>query len=617
MVLHRLFLSSKQSDRYLIALDRTDALQFDLSPGISVKSGKDMYVRVESASIPIVRPNVNASNNNLVLFYGNYTSGVDLATAMNATITFQIAGLTCTYSKFANKLTFEHSQSSSITIITATSTMQLVGIHEVNDLVMLDLSGSNTINLLVCIPQSVAYGDILTYKTDSAPFLGRADGFGARALPAIQRFGNVAGNILHKRWQIALVTSPQIFATNLIKYLTLIYNKRNDMEALPDFFNYVPRLVAPPAEMVRSYLSPSSGGGPMIGGSKAEFSIPCGQASLHLDPTQTVLSYTINNGNAAAMTLDGGGHACLQSLSVFFGSVLISQTDEMGALFALTQDFTTNLDSLRSSGTVRGVADFNITTLTPTGANIKDAYYSRAGATIAPSGSLIVALPIMNVLDTLAMKAIPLSQLLDSIRLEVRLDGAVEKAMIDSLNRVVHCPTMDFMHFRTTVAANSGFISAQIPVRVSQLSNVFIILRESAVTNGFSRKLISQRTKAGMIDYRFKIGSMVVPQSAVNCTNSAAEARAELQRAFGGGVADSAAHSCISADQYLNDGFAVGLSLAAFPSSDALLNGISTQALHCLFEAKIASNNPACYLNIWVQSEKMIVCQGGLMTYEN
>ncbi|KAJ1631014.1 hypothetical protein T492DRAFT_839549 [Pavlovales sp. CCMP2436] len=390
-------------------------------------------------------------------------------------------------------------------------------------------------------------------------------------------------------------------------------------------FNYVPRPVAPPAELVRSFLTPSSGGGAMVGGSKAEFSIPCGQSSLHLDPTQTVLSYTINNNNAGAMTLDGGGHACIQSLSVFFGSVLISQIDEFGALFCLTQDFTTDLDSLRSGGTVRGVADFALTTLTPTGANIVSAYYARAGATIAAGASLTVALPLMNVLGTLAMKAIPLSQLLDSIRLEVkwavqgnwgtyvdapsaasgctisnaklhisqvRLDGAVEKAMIDALNGIVHVPCYDFTSFRSTVAANSGFISAQIP-------------------------LISQRTKAGMIDYRFRIGSMVIPQSAIDCTNSAAEARSELARAFGGGVADAAARSCISADEYLNGGYAVGLSLAAFPFSDTLSDGLSTQNLHVVFEAKISPTNPALYVDFYVQSEKMIVCQNGLMTYEN
>ncbi|KAJ1617137.1 hypothetical protein T492DRAFT_1134110 [Pavlovales sp. CCMP2436] len=244
-----------------------------------------------------------------------------------------------------------------------------------------------------------------------------------------------------------------------------------------------------------------------------------------------------------------------------------------------------------------------------------------------------------------ALKAIPLSQLQDSIRLEVkwatqtnwgtyvdaasaisgctisdiklhisqvRLDGAVERAMIAGLGGVVHCPTMDYSHFWSTAAPNAGFISMQIPIRVSQACNIFIVLHESAVTNTFSRKLISQRTKASMIDYRFRVGATVIPQSAINCTGSAAEARFELARTFGSGVSDASARSCISAEQFLTDGYAVGLSLQAIPQTNALSDGISTQNMHVVFESKISASNPACYLDIWVQHEKMIVCQGGL-----
>ncbi|KAJ1635628.1 hypothetical protein T492DRAFT_1131613 [Pavlovales sp. CCMP2436] len=398
--------------------------------------------------------------------------------------------------------------------------------------------------------------------------------------------------------------------------------------------------------MIRHFLTSTGGGAPQTGGSKAEFSIPCSNPGLHLDPSQTVLSFQINNNNAGAMVLDGGAHACIQSINVFFGSVHISSIDEYGALFALAQDLTTDLDSLRSSGTVRGVADFRPAAVA-TAVNIKDAYYARNGTTIAAGGSLMVALPLMSVLGTLAMKAIPLSQLQDSIKLEVkwavqtnwgifvdapsalsgctisdiklhisqvRLDGAVERAMMDSLGGVVHCPTLDYSHFRSTVAPSAGFISMQIPIRVSQACNIFIVLRESAVTNGFSRKMISQRTKAGMIDYRFRVGATVIPQTAINCTGSAAEARFELARTFGSGVADAAARSCISAEQFLTDGYAVGPSLQAFPQTDALSDGISTRNMHVVFESKISASNPACYLDIWVQHEKLIVCQNGLMT---
>ncbi|KAJ1635295.1 hypothetical protein T492DRAFT_836212 [Pavlovales sp. CCMP2436] len=232
---------------------------------------------------------------------------------------------------------------------------------------------------------------------------------------AVQRFGNAVGQFLHKgsaigsrvaklaRSGLDAIERSELGrirgvgelvgvgrnATNFVDMASRAANRVGDvassvgrskelrglttrMKALPDYFNYVPRPVAPSAEMIRHYLTSTGGGAPQTGGSKAEFSIPCGNPGLHLDPSQTVLSFQINNGNAGAMVLDGGAHACIQSINVFFGSVQISSIDEYGALFALTQDYTTDLDSLRSSGTARGVADF-VPTAVSTATNIKDA----------------------------------------------------------------------------------------------------------------------------------------------------------------------------------------------------------------------------------------------------
>ncbi|KAJ1620395.1 hypothetical protein T492DRAFT_1129224, partial [Pavlovales sp. CCMP2436] len=127
------------------------------------------------------------------------------------------------------------------------------------------------------------------------------------------------------------------------------------------------------------------------------------------------------------------------------------------------------------------------------------------------------------------------------------------------------------------------------------------VLRESAIATPFSRKMVSQRTKAGMIDYRFRVGATVIPQTAINCTGSAAEARFELARTFGTGVADAAARSCISAEQYLTDGCAVSLFLQAFSQTDALSD----------------ATNPACYLDVWVQHEKVHCVPKPIKTYES
>ncbi|KAJ1639732.1 hypothetical protein T492DRAFT_856031 [Pavlovales sp. CCMP2436] len=83
------------------------------------------------------------------------------------------------------------------------------------------------------------------------------------------------------------------------------------------------------------------------------------------------------------MTLDGGAHAIIQSIDVFFGNVHISSIDEYAALFAITQDFTTDLARFAAPG-----------------------------------------------------------RFADSIKLE--------RAMMDSLGGIVHCPTLDYQHFRST-----------------------------------------------------------------------------------------------------------------------------------------------------------------------
>ncbi|KAJ1622439.1 hypothetical protein T492DRAFT_846295 [Pavlovales sp. CCMP2436] len=183
----------------------------------------------------------------------------------------------------------------------------------------------------------------------------------------------------------------------------------------------------------------------------------------------------------------------------------------------------------------------------------------------------------MSPLGTLAMKAIPPSQLQDLIRLEVKWASQVGWGTYD-----------------TAGASASGCTVSNIKLHVTQ------------------------RTKAGMIDYRFRLGSMVVPQSPIDCTGSAAEARFELARTFGGGILEAAARSSVSAAQYTTDGgYAIGISLQAIPQSDSLSDGVSTQLMHVVFEAKIAADNPALYVDVWVQHEKILIAQNGLLTYES
>ncbi|KAJ1627422.1 hypothetical protein T492DRAFT_842358 [Pavlovales sp. CCMP2436] len=116
-----------QADRYIIDVDRTN------SPPAKT-SGDALSV----ATIPV----------------GNYENGESLAVAMNAISAMVSAG------------------GGNISIATnePTAAYKLLGMNlNYND--SLKAVGENATNLLSCVPISVAYGQIQTFKSDSAPYM--------------------------------------------------------------------------------------------------------------------------------------------------------------------------------------------------------------------------------------------------------------------------------------------------------------------------------------------------------------------------------------------------------------------------------------------------------------
>ncbi|KAJ1616601.1 hypothetical protein T492DRAFT_850710 [Pavlovales sp. CCMP2436] len=289
-------------------------------------------------------------------------------------------------------------------------------------------------------------------------FLGRVARFGSRAIPAIQKFGRQGGTFLNTAAEVASRVAKTAWsglsalenselgcipgageliglsrnATNALDVAAHIAGRAGNFAAgvalvqriSMEAYRYESRPIASPAEMIRHYLTSTGGGAPVSGSAKSEFQVPCGTPGLRLDSSQSILSFSVNNNNSTPMTLNCGAQACIASLELYFGSQHLSSIQEYGALFSLVQDFTTDLDSLRSSGTVRGIADFS------------------------PAG----------------------------------------------------------------------------------------VASADKITNAF------------------RLGSMVIPQSPIACTGSAAEAQFKLACTFGGGISDAAAHSCVSAAQYLTDG---------------------------------------------------------------
>jgi hypothetical protein len=104
----------------------------------------------------------------------------------------------------------------------------------------------------------------------------------------------------------------------------------------------------------------------------------------------------------------------------------------------------------------------------------------------------------------------------------VRIDGRVERAMIQSIGGLAYVPTYDFSHFSTSVSANAGAINYQIPARASNVSYIVISLTPNTVLSQRDQRKITTRTKAGMTSYRFRLGTQNFPQSDVVTTGSGA-----------------------------------------------------------------------------------------------
>ncbi|KAJ1628036.1 hypothetical protein T492DRAFT_841891 [Pavlovales sp. CCMP2436] len=434
-------------------------------------------------------------------------------------------------------------------------------------------------------------------------------------------------------------------------------------ESLPSFLNYKQKSIAPPCQSARFYLTPSNGStfsSTATSGPVMRFDIPCGSGGTHLNGAETVLVFTVVNTTGQSLTLDGSALACIDALDVYAGSTHISSIQSYANYVNTLSDFTTI-----GSHYARGVADFDLTQAAGalTGAMVKAAVGTRNGVTIATGDRATFSLPIVNFLGSLAMKSIPLSQIKDSLRLEVRLsggldwgvasalptvanswgvanprlwlthvvlDGAVESALIASLpNSVVHVPCFDVQSFMTSVPANTGSFTYQIPLRVSSLNMILVTLRETAGLGQFDYRALS-RTRGNIDSYRFRIGSQIIPSSYIDCSGTPAEARMELMRALNQ-TSSSEAHSFVTNDQYaleganggalskvLCGGFAFALTLSAMQMAEILSDGRSTRNEYVTMDVKFRSiTQPALRVDIYCQTDMVLVCEGGILHYEN
>lgn len=431
-------------------------------------------------------------------------------------------------------------------------------------------------------------------------------------------------------------------------------------EKLPAYMNYSMKDVAPPCENSRYFLSPINGStfvsnatsGPIM-----SFALQCGTPSTYLNTLETTLVFTISNTTNVAMTLDAGGAlALIESCDIYFGSSHLSSVQAYGNLCNTLSDFTSF-----GNHSIRGVADV-VMPATYTATTAQSALKVKTGQTIAASSTLTVAIPLLNLLGSLSQKAIPIGMLKDSLRIdlrlagglswgtypsapttnlytivnprlwltEIRLDGQVENALISSLpNGIIHIPTFDIQSFSTSINANCGAWSYQIPIKCSSLCSVIVTMRET-VALGKHNYSDMQRTKATMESYRFRIGSRLIPSTPIDCTGSACESFMELKRCLNQ-LALPENPSYIDAGLYIAEGasggaigsttqgcFAFGLNLSALAMSEVLSDGRNVRNEYITIDSKMVSaTSQALMVNIYCFQEKLLVVQNGLLTYSD
>lgn len=202
----RILLSSKEADRFLITINRTDSVSFDLNEPIVCKSNQRIYLSLETFSFANAAFNVPVGNNTLsfqvgsgaiqtiTITQGQYTTPEDFRSAIQAALTAVSAPITLSYEARRNVMHFVNTSTTlAITIFKTGHLADLLGItvdisigatasdkaprqldlsngRTVNfsiknlDFDNLDSSGGKTLSsILATVPINVPYGSIESY----------------------------------------------------------------------------------------------------------------------------------------------------------------------------------------------------------------------------------------------------------------------------------------------------------------------------------------------------------------------------------------------------------------------------------------------------------------------
>ncbi|KAJ1635273.1 hypothetical protein T492DRAFT_836195 [Pavlovales sp. CCMP2436] len=154
-----------------------------------------------------------------------------------------------------------------------------------------------------------------------------------------------------------------------------------------------------------------------------------------------------------------------------------------------------------------------------------------------------------------------------------------------------------------------------IAVRAKSATAIFVAIRKAANLGAlgvFNLDRCPGGDTVGNVSYRFRIGSTIIPSSYVT---AGAESRMELMRALGMQLSESTARTCVSAADYLNTAFVIGVSLQCFPMTEALGDGLLIDST-IILEVNLGAQTSAIRLDAFVQMEKTLVFSNGAITFD-
>lgn len=417
-----------------------------------------------------------------------------------------------------------------------------------------------------------------------------------------------------------------------------LYDDAEAQEKLPTILAYEQKFQSPPVSNARFYLTPVNGGSfvcPLSSGTLIKFEIPCGTFGSHMNPQETAIAFTINNTSGANLTLDNSAFSLIDRIDVYYGSMLISSIANYANFATLMTDFT------------GGAAPHYM----------KGQASTTNGAVIASGASDTFVLPILNCIGSMAMKAIPLSELRDSLKLEIllnpsmdfgvysaaptagvtissaklwctniQLGGDVHSALVAKSNGKLKVPVFDVESFRTSLGQNTGAFTYTIPCKVASCTAIFVTLRENGVFNNREQRALS-RTRSSLSDFRFRIGSVTLPSAQVDCSGSANEARAELQRAFNQ-ISLPTSDSYVTSSLYALGGttanavgaqgcFCFALNLSAYGAADLLSDGRNIRLEALTVDLRFNGNNVPLQMDVYCMEEKVLIIENASLSFKN